>query len=160
MSDHPDTDRIERSIEIAAPVSRVWQALTDYREFSQWFRVMLKKPFEVGKTNGGPLTHAEFNHTWEATVLRMEPQRYFSLTWHPFAHEKARDYARETPTLVEFTLEKTGTGTLLSVVESGFDNVPADRRAEAFRAHSNGWPVQLQNIARYVEHAPKRAMAN
>jgi uncharacterized protein YndB with AHSA1/START domain len=160
MFDRPISDRIEKSIEIAAPVARVWQALTDYREFSQWFRVMLARPFEVGKTNGGRLTHPEYNHMWEATVQKMEPERYFSLTWHPFAHEKARDYSNEPQTLVEFTLEKTAAGTLLRVVETGFDRIPADRRAEAFRAHNNGWDAQLGNIARYVEHAPKRAMAS
>jgi len=159
MTDSRMSDRIEKSIEINALVSRVWQALTDYREFSQWFRVMLEKPFEVGKTNGGRLTHPEYNHIWEATILKMEPERYFSLTWHPFAHEKARDYSKETPTLVEFTLESTAAGTLLRVVESGFDSVPGDRRAEAFHAHDSGWEAQLNNIARHVEHAPRRAMA-
>jgi hypothetical protein len=80
----------------------------------------------------------------------MEPERLFSFTWHPYALDLKVDYSRETPTLVEFRLEKIPTGTLLVVTESGFDKVPADRRAEAFRMNDSGWAEQMRNIARHV----------
>ena len=49
----PDQDRIEKIVDLAAPVSRVWRALTDHEEFGQWFRVRLDGPFEVGATTTG-----------------------------------------------------------------------------------------------------------
>ena len=89
---------------------------------------------------------------FEITIEKMEPERLFSFTWHPYAIDPKQDYSGETPTLIEFTLEKTATGTRLRVVESGFDKLPAHRRDEAFRMNEGGWTAQIQNIARHVEH--------
>ncbi|HKP23438.1 MAG TPA: SRPBCC family protein [Dongiaceae bacterium] len=146
------TDRIEKSIELKAPVSRVWRALTDYREFGVWFRVRLDGPFEPGRTVRGQITYPGYEHLkWEAMVQKMEPERLFSFTWHPYAIDPNEDYSSEVPTLVEFTLEKSATGTLLRVVESGFDKLPDKRRLEAFRMNEGGWSEQMKNIARHVE---------
>jgi uncharacterized protein YndB with AHSA1/START domain len=148
------SDRIEKSIEINAPVSRVWRALTDYREFGSWFRVRLEGPFVVGEVSRGQITHPGFEHIrLEAVIQKIEPMRLFSFTWHPYAIDPAVDYSSEPSTLVEFTLEETATGTLLRVVESGFDKIPVHRRAEAFRMNESGWAHQMQNIARHVEDA-------
>jgi uncharacterized protein YndB with AHSA1/START domain len=145
------TDRIEKSIELRAPVSRVWRALTDHEEFGTWFRVRLDGPFIPGQPSLGWITHPGYEHVrWQAVVQRMEPERLFSFTWHPYAIEPDRDYSDETPTLVEFTLREIPTGTLLRVVESGFDKVPASRRELAFRMNEGGWGAQMQNIADYV----------
>ncbi|HMM68576.1 MAG TPA: vanillate O-demethylase oxidoreductase VanB, partial [Dokdonella sp.] len=75
----------------------------------------------------------------------------FSFTWHPYAIEPGVDYSHEEPTLVEFHLEATTTGTLLRVIESGFDRIPAGRRPEALRMNTRGWEAQVQNIKRHVE---------
>jgi uncharacterized protein YndB with AHSA1/START domain len=83
-------------------------------------------------------------------VKKMEPERLFSFTWHPYAVDVTVDYAKETPTLVEFTLETTSGGTHLMVTESGFEKIPANRRLEAFRMDEEGWIEQLENIANYV----------
>jgi uncharacterized protein YndB with AHSA1/START domain len=148
------SDRIEKTIEINAPVSRVWRALTDYREFGSWFRVRLEGPFVVGEVSRGQITHPGFEHIrLEAVIQKIEPMRLFSFTWHPYAIDPAVDYSSEPSTLVEFTLEETATGTLLRVVESGFDKIPVHRRAEAFRMNESGWAHQMQNIARHVEDA-------
>jgi uncharacterized protein YndB with AHSA1/START domain len=148
-------DRIEKSIELNAPVSRVWKALTDYREFSTWFRVKLDAPFEPGKLSAGHITYPGYEHLcFEATVQKMEPERYFSFTWHPYPADPKMDYSSEPPTLVEFTLEKTARGTLLRVVESGFDKIPAGRRAEAFRMNEGGWEAQMKNVATHVGQSP------
>jgi uncharacterized protein YndB with AHSA1/START domain len=144
-------DRIEKRIELKAPVSRVWRALTDHREFGQWFRVELEGPFVPGQIARGRITHPGYEHViWQATVQKMEPERLFSFTWRPYAIDPDVDYSHEEPTLVEFKLEATPGGTLLSIVESGFDKVPAGRRAEAFRMNERGWAAQLENIARHV----------
>jgi uncharacterized protein YndB with AHSA1/START domain len=128
------TDRIEKTLELKAPVSRVWRALTDHSEFGQWFRVRLEGPFVPGQATRGQITYPGYEHLrWEAVVQAMEPERLFSFTWHPYAVDPEQDYSAEPPTLVEFTLEKTASGTLLHVVESGFDKLPNKRRAEAFR---------------------------
>ncbi len=149
MSDH-----IEKTIDLKAPVSRVWKALTDYREFGAWFRVKLEGPFVAGKASGGQITYPGYEHVrMQVVVQKIEPERLFSFTWHPYAVEPDVDYSKDTPTLVEFTLEPTPTGTLLRVVESGFDKIPKHRRDEAFRMNEGGWEEQMRNIARHVRQA-------
>jgi uncharacterized protein YndB with AHSA1/START domain len=144
-------DRIEKRIELKAPVSRVWRALTDYREFGEWFRVKLDGPFVAGEVSRGHITHPGYEHVvWEAAVQKMEPEKLFSFTWHPYAIDPKVDYSKETPTLVEFKLEKTGNGTLLLLTESGFDKIPSGRRDEAFRKNDGGWTAQMKNIERHV----------
>ena len=144
-------DRIEKRIELKAPVSRVWRALTDYREFGEWFRVKLDGPFVAGEVSRGHITHPGYEHVvWEADVQKMEPEKLFSFTWHPYAIDPKVDYSNETPTLVEFKLEKTGNGTLLLLTESGFDKIPSGRRDEAFRKNDGGWTAQMKNIERHV----------
>jgi uncharacterized protein YndB with AHSA1/START domain len=148
-------DRIEKQIELKAPVSRVWRALTDYREFGEWFQVKLEGPFVAGKVSRGQLTFPGYEHLqMEVVVQRIEPERFFSYTWHPYAIDPKVDYSKETPTLVEFTLEKSAKGTLLMVTESGFDKIPSARRLEAFRMNDNGWGQQLTNIESYVAERP------
>ena len=145
------THRIEKSIEIKAPVSRVWQALTDHREFGDWFRVRLDGPFVEGETSTGQITHPGYEHVkWEAQVVAIEPERRFVYTWHPYAVDPEVDYSKETPTTVEFTLEPTADGTRLTVVESGFENIPAHRRDEALRMNTGGWEAQVKNIRDHV----------
>jgi uncharacterized protein YndB with AHSA1/START domain len=144
-------DRIEKSIGLNAPVSRVWRALVDYREFGEWFRVKLDAPFEPGKLAQGLITYSGYEHVvWRATIKTMEPERLFSFTWHPYAIDSSIDYDAEPPTLVEFRLEPTATGTLLRITETGFDKIPGGRRAEAFRMHEGGWTQQLENIRNHV----------
>jgi uncharacterized protein YndB with AHSA1/START domain len=148
------SDRIEKRIELAAPISRVWRALTDYREFGQWFGVKLDGPFRAGQVSRGQITHPGYEHVkWEAVVQNMEPERLFSFTWHPYAIDPKIDYSEETPTLVEFRLEGTASGTLLLITESGFDKVPSHRRLDAFRMNDGGWAQQLKNIEKHVAQA-------
>jgi len=152
-------DRIEKRIELKAPISRVWRAVTDYREFGEWFRVKLDGPFVPGQVSRGQITYPGYEHLkWEAVVKKMEPERLFSFTWpHPNSLDKAEyaqgDDSKDPTTLVEFRLEKTATGTLLVLTESGFDNIPGDFRLEAFRRNEGGWAEQMKNIERYVAKA-------
>lgn len=144
-------DRIEKRIELKAPISRIWRALTDYREFGLWFRVKLDGPFVPGQVSRGWITYPGYEHLkWEAVVQKMEPERLFSFTWHPYAVDPQVDYSNEPPTLVEFRLEETPGGTLLTVTESGFDKIPAGRRPQAFRMNEGGWTEQMKNIASHV----------
>jgi uncharacterized protein YndB with AHSA1/START domain len=144
-------DRIQNRIELKAPVSRVWQALTDHREFGAWFRVALEGPFVPGQEVRGRITWPGAEHlTMTATVQRMESERRFSFTWHPYAIDPAIDYSAEPPTLVEFTLEAIPDGTLLTVIESGFAALPAHRRDLAFRMNEQGWSIQIQNITQHL----------
>jgi uncharacterized protein YndB with AHSA1/START domain len=145
------SDRVEKRIELKAPVSRVWRALTDHREFGEWFKVNLDGPFVTGKTSRGNITYPGYEHLkWEAVVQAIEPERLFSFTWHPYAVDPKVDYSTETSTLVEFRLEATPNGTLLTVTESGFEKLPSGRRAEAFRMNDGGWAQQMKNIESYV----------
>jgi uncharacterized protein YndB with AHSA1/START domain len=144
-------DKIEKQIELKAPISRVWEALTDHMQFGEWFRVNIESPFVPGQTARGKVLHPGYEHVvWEAVIQKMEPHHVFSFTWHPYAIDPAVDYSGETPTLVEFRLQPTATGTLLTLTESGFDKIPAHRRADAFRMNDNGWAQQMKNIENYV----------
>ena len=148
------TDRIEKRIELKAPVARVWGALTDHEEFGAWFRVALEGPFVPGQSTKGRITYPGYEHmTMEVVVEKMEPERRFSFRWHPYSGDPTVDYSQEPPTLVEFRLTPIASGTLLELVESGFDGVPAARRAEAFRMNEGGWEQQLKNIAAHVATA-------
>ncbi len=133
----------------------MWRALTDHREFSSWFRVNLEGPFLAGKPNRGRITYPGYEHlVMEVVVQAMERERLFSFHWHPYAVDPRADYSKEKPTLVEFRLEKTPTGTLLHVTESGFASIPAARRDEAFRMNSGGWEEQIKNIEAHVARSP------
>jgi uncharacterized protein YndB with AHSA1/START domain len=116
------------------------------------FGVNLEGPFVPGQTSRGQITYAGYEHLkWEAVVQKMEPERLFSFTWHPYAIDQQRDYSNEPSTLVEFRLEPKGEGTLLTLIESGFSKLPADRRDEAFRMNDGGWTEQMKNIEHHVE---------
>ena len=146
------TDRIEKTILLRAPKTRVWRALTDSREFGTWFKVNLEGPFEVGRSVRGRITNPGYEYlVFEMTVVRMDPEEVFAYRWHPYAIDPQVDYSNEPTTLVEFRLEATADGTMLTLVESGFDRIPAERRAEAFRMNDQGWSAQMQNIRRHVE---------
>jgi uncharacterized protein YndB with AHSA1/START domain len=149
------SDRIEKRIELRAPIARVWRALTDYREFGEWFRVRLEGPFVPGQEARGQSTWPGYEHiAWRAVVQQMQPERLFSFTWHPYSVDPAIDYSQETPTLVEFRLEPTKSGTLLTLTESGFDKIPSHRREEAFLRNDGGWTQQMKNIETHVAEKP------
>ena len=145
------TDRIEKQIVLRAPRSRVWKALTDTKEFNTWFGVNLDGRFAPGQSIRGRIVNPKYSHvTMEVTVEKMDPETYFSWRWHPAALDPRADYSKEPTTLVEFRLDEVPDGTRLTVVESGFDRIPAARRAEAFRLNSGGWEIQVERIRAHV----------
>lgn len=146
------TDRIERQIHIKASRSKVWRALADAESFGDWFGVALKgKRFVAGEPCEGNITYPGYEHlVWNVMVERIEPERLLSFRWHPYAVDPNVDYSNEPSTLVAFELEEAADGTLLRLVESGFDQIPLHRRSEAFRMNSNGWDMQMKNIEAYV----------
>jgi uncharacterized protein YndB with AHSA1/START domain len=150
------SDRVERSIHIAAPRARVWKALANAPEFGRWFGADLKdQAFAPGRRTRGKITIEGFTHIdFDVIVERMEPEQAMAYRWHPYAVDPAVDYEQEERTLVTFTLKDVpGGGTLLTVVESGFDKVAPGRRMEAFRMNNRGWEAQLKNIEAHVAKA-------
>ena len=147
------TDRIERKVLLRAPRARVWRALADAQEFGAWFLVKFEGPFVPGATLHGRITRPGYEHViMEITIETMDPERLFSYRWRPYAIDPKVDYSREPKTLVEFRLEEAGGGTLLTISESGFDAIPAERRAEAYRMNDGGWAQQTESIRSHVEH--------
>jgi uncharacterized protein YndB with AHSA1/START domain len=145
------TDRIEKKIILRAPRARVWRALTTAEEFGAWFGVKLTSAFASGTWLQGKITAPGYEHmTMDIGIERIEPESFFSYRWHPYAIDPKVDYSGEPTTLVEFRLDDVAEGTMLTVVESGFDQLPASRRSEAFRMNDGGWAAQLRNIERYV----------
>jgi len=169
------TDRIEKRVTLRAPVGRVWRAIADAEEFGRWFGFQLQGPFVEGRTIRGTfdgtldeaavIEHQKSlglrpsklrlpdRNTVFCTVQRVEPERYFSFRWIPYGIDAEADPDNEPTTLVEFRLEPAAEGTLLTIVESGFDRVPAHRRARAFRMNEGGWAAQAENLRKYVESA-------
>lgn len=146
-------DRIEKVIELAAPVERVWRALTNHEEFGTWFRVDLHTPFVLGQVTRGLTTYPGYEGLrWEAKVVAMEHERVFAFEWSPYEHDDHTDFAAAPKTRVEFRLEPTKRGTKLTITESGFDRLPDDkRRSDALRSNTEGWDIQARNIALHVE---------
>jgi len=152
MKLHKSTDRIEKTLVLRAPRSRVWHALADAAQFNAWFGVNLEGAFAPGARIEGKLISPGHEHvTIEMAIELMEPESRMSFRWHPYPVPAGVAFSGEPTTLVEFFLEDAEGGTRLTVVESGFDQIPLARRAEAFRMNDEGWSEQLANIARYVE---------
>lgn len=149
--DRTTSDRIEKQFQVRATRSRVWRAISDAGEFGAWFGMKLDRPFAPGATVLGRLTIPGYEHvSLELLVETIEPETYFSYRWHPYAIDPAIDYRAEPTTLVEFRLEETAGGTAVTITESGFDRLPASRRAEAFRMNEAGWAGQSKKLADYV----------
>jgi len=147
-----NADRIEKNVLLRAPRARVWRALTDAEAFGQWFGVKLNGSFAPGARLRGQVTHKGYEHCpFEITIERMEPERLFSWRWHPHAIDPKADYSAEPTTLVVFELKEVEDGTLLTVVESGFEGIPLARRAAAYRGNEQGWAGQMKAIESYVK---------
>ncbi len=148
------SDRVEESVVLRVPRARVWQALTDAEEFGEWFGVKLAGEFVPGVSVKGSITSEGYEGMpFEMAVERVEPPSLFSWRWHPYAIDPEIDYSGEEPTLVECTLKDEPGGTRLTVVETGFDAIPASRRDEAYAMHEQGWDEQMKSIARHLAKA-------
>jgi uncharacterized protein YndB with AHSA1/START domain len=160
------TDRIEKQIHVRAPRERVWNALVDSKQFAHWFGVTLDGPFVVGRSvtgkNSGSRTNPEvakmqMEHAgkpFEIWIEKIEPQKLFSFRWHPHAVDTNVDYSNEPTTLVSFELTEQDGGILITVTESGFDQIPLARRAEAFTGNEGGWSIMIQVLGEHVGHGP------
>jgi uncharacterized protein YndB with AHSA1/START domain len=149
------TDRIEKQIHLSAPRSRVWRAITDSKEFGEWFQCVFTEPFRPGARIKGRVTYPGYeNMPIEIVIEKMEPERLFSFRWHPGAKGPDVDYSKEPTTLVAFTLEERDGGTLLRLVESGFDGIPIARRADALKSNDGGWTQQMTAIENYLRKNP------
>jgi uncharacterized protein YndB with AHSA1/START domain len=159
------TDRIEKKVLLRAPLDRVWRALSDSTEFGAWFGMKFDGPFAPGvrmrativpTTADAQVAKAQKKYegiAFEITIEQMEPERLFSYRWHPGAVEPGYDYSAEPTTLVVFELEEVADGILLTITESGFDQIPLARRAKAFAANEGGWSMQVKLIGQYLGHA-------
>ena len=158
-------DRIENEVVLRAPLSKVWRAITDSQQFGRWFGVRFDRPFQAGTRIVGTITPTESDpqvaemqkpyegREFDITIDRIEPERLFSFRWHPAAIEPNVDYSNEPTTLVEFVLEPVPEGVRLKVTESGFDRVPPERRATAFKMNEGGWAAQMMLIEKYLAQA-------
>jgi uncharacterized protein YndB with AHSA1/START domain len=153
---------IKKQILVRAPHDRVWKALVDSKQFGEWFGVALEGPFVAGKTVSGVIVGtladkevAELQKVYNGKRMDLEveaiqPERRLALRWHPHAIEEGVDYSKEPTTLIEFTLEDVEGGVMVTVTESGFDKIPAERRAKAFEANSGGWEIMVKVFDKYV----------
>jgi uncharacterized protein YndB with AHSA1/START domain len=160
------TDRIEKRVLLRASRERVWRAISDSKQFGSWFGVEFDGPFVAGASIIGKMVTTTVDaevakrqetyrgYRFEFAVDRVEPMRLFSFRWHPFAMDSSVDYSKEPSTLVVFELAEASDGTMLTVTESGFDQIPIERRAKAFAANEGGWAAQMKLIEKYLaQHA-------
>lgn len=159
------SDRIVKTVLLRAPLERVWRAISEAQQFGAWFGVTFEGPFVEGAKMVGRIVptqaDAEIAKTqepyrgakFEIVVDRIEPMRWFSFHWHPFAVESDVDYSKEPMTLVAFEVEVAAGGTTLTITESGFDRLPAARRAKAFTMNEEGWAAQTKLVEKYLSHA-------
>lgn len=147
-------NKIEKTIELDAPIGRVWMALSDHRQHGQWFKAKIDKPFVVGTRSTFQSLHPAYEHLkWDALVEKMEYEKLFSYTSHMHPLEKPDEHLDAfvgNPTLVEYALQATARGTKLTVVESGYDKMPAEKRELVIRSNDSGWEMQLQNLAEHL----------
>jgi uncharacterized protein YndB with AHSA1/START domain len=143
-------DRIEKSFVVKAPVSRVWEALSDHRQFGQWFRVALDQPYEVGGRSTGQMTEPGYEqYKWRAVIEALEPERRLAFRWvHSDTPEAPKD--EDPMTLVEFRLVAKGDATEVTITESGFEALPDAKRGEALRSNAEGWDIQAGNLVDYL----------
>ncbi len=146
-----NTDTIEKEILVAAPIERVWRALSDFKEFGQWFQVRLDQPFEPGGASTGRMTIPGLEHVrWHARILTMQENKSLSFTWPPYVDDATLDLSQEPWLTTEFTLTETPEGTVVKVVESGFAGLSPEIRSKARTGNVDGWDFQMNNLARYV----------
>jgi uncharacterized protein YndB with AHSA1/START domain len=146
------TDSIQKTTFVKAPLDRVWRAISDHREFGEWFRVALDQPFKAGQPSTGKMTYPGYEgHPWRAEVEAVEPTHRFAFRWHPYGIDPNADLANEPTTLVEFLLQPEGDGTRVTIKESGFDALPEARRDSALRGNEKGWEEQKDNLREFAE---------
>ena len=160
------TDRIEKQVLLRSSRERVWRALSDSTEFGSWFGMRFDGPFSPGAVMRGVVVPTTVNAEvanaqkkyegipFSITIVQMEPERLFSFQWHPGAVDSSVDYSVEPTTLVTFSLEEVSNGVMLTVVESGFDQIPLARRAKAFADNEKGWAGVMGLIEAYVDRTP------
>lgn len=140
-------DRIERTVELAHPPAAVWAALTTAEGLAAWFG----DAAEIDLRPGGAarMSWAAEGFTAQLRVERVEEPRVFGFTWGIYGLPE--DDPRRT--YVEFTLAPAGPGTRLTVVESGFAQLPEDLHRKAFDGNTEGWRKELGELARYLDAA-------
>ena len=154
--------RIHKSVLLHAPRSRVWRAVADPNELGWWFGLQFDGGFAEGSKVTATIVPTGVDHEvarqqrqYEGTkveleIERIEPERYLSFRWHPFAVDRDADYSAEPTTLVTFEVEPRPQGAQLTVSELGFERLPKDRREQAFEANERGWAKQLELIEKYL----------
>lgn len=147
-----DISRIDRSIEIAAPPERVWQALTTADELSAWFQMIIEGEIAAGQEIWMTCLHPGYEgKRFSVRILELTPPTRFAWQWHPGAADTSEDISHEPPTTVTFTLEPFAGGTRVSVAETGFDAISLERRAKVYEDNSQGWPTVLGWLANHVK---------
>lgn len=161
------TDRIEKSVLLAAPRDRVWRAVSTAENFGSWFGADFDGPFtanarltaSIEPTSVDPDVARQqqpyAGKPFEFHVVEVRPQEKISFRWHPYAANEGTDYNSEPMTLMEFVLADADGGTLLCITESGFDQLPLARRKEAYAANDGGWTAQCGLVKKYLALHPE-----
>jgi uncharacterized protein YndB with AHSA1/START domain len=149
-----EVSRIDRSITIKAPPDRVWRALTNADELSEWFHVSIEGKITAGAEVWMTSTHVGYEgQRFQVLIAEMSAPHRLVWKWHPGAVEPNVDYSSEPRTTVTFTLEPVAEGTRLSVSETGFDAIALARRAKVYQDNTQGWTEVVEWIKRHVEAA-------
>ena len=156
------SDQIQKVTVLKASRERVWKAVSEAKQFGAWFGVEFDGEFKAGAHMTGKMrpTQADAEAAkrqeayagmkFEFWVDEIQPPSRITFRWHPFAIDPKRDYSHEPKTLIVFQLDEVDGGTKLTITESGFDQIPLERRAEAFKMNTGGWDAQAKLLEKYV----------
>ncbi|NUS45128.1 MAG: ATPase [Mycobacteriaceae bacterium] len=139
-------DQIVRTVELAHPPAKVWAAITTAEGLGSWFGDTATIDLRPG---GAARMTFEGGHTANMRVERIEEPSVFGFTWHIYGLPE--DDLRRT--YVEFTLEPVDAGTRLTVVETGFAQLPDDAHHKAFSGNTDGWRSELGELVAYLDAA-------
>ena len=153
MTTTAELTRIDRTIEIKAPPERVWRALTNAKELSTWFQVTVEGDIAPGNEVWMTSECQGNVGRFRVRIVEMTPPTRFVWQWHPGAVDPNIDYSKEPRTTVTFTLEPSGSGTRVSLAETGFNEISLARRAKVFGDNNQGWTEVLVWLSNYAESA-------
>jgi len=146
-------NRYEREEFLAAPLTRVWAAISEPAKLKEWFA----EPTYSMTPGGEGALRFKFEDGSEGTppvqVVAVEPPNRFAFRWRSHSADPAKSVAEQANTLVEITLVEEADGTRIRVIESGFEALPDEVRDTALRENAQGWPEVIGNLATYVTRA-------
>jgi len=145
-------EKIIRYVDLNASIEAAWSAISDFREFGQWFRAEILTPFEVNATVSCRSLYSGHEHLrWEMIILEVVHLKRVTFKWPAYYGDDVERDANNDPWLTaSFELSRENELTRLTLTETGFNQLPSEYRSIAKRMNEGGWDEQMKNIKSHV----------